>query len=227
MKGEYLLKDKKVVKIMKKYNKNTKVLAIVALLVAVVGTSIAFAAFTASLTIKPSAEVTGDASKFNVGFSTASGSIKAGTVAGSVLPDGSGTAAGATLAATTISGLKANFTKETATATYSFYVHNAGAIGAYLTNVAFSKAKPTCTAKTGSTTNTTLLNAACSKVTIKVNVNDTDYSKTTAVTGAPVLAAGSSIPIKVTISAAAGSRTVDGDYTVDFGDITLTYSSKQ
>ena len=50
-------------------DRSGKIIAIVALFVAVVGLSLGFAAFTTSLTIDTAANVTSNSSNWNVGFS--------------------------------------------------------------------------------------------------------------------------------------------------------------
>ena len=114
-------------------DRSAKIIAIVALCVAIVGLSIGFAAFSNNLTINPTATVSPNASDFDVNFSTSNTSEQDGTVSG--VGTNSATAENATIDnsnSPTITGLKANFTEPGQKVTYSFYAHNAGKYKAYL-----------------------------------------------------------------------------------------------
>ena len=115
-------------------DRSAKIIAIVALCVAVAGLSIGFAAFSNDLTIKSNASVTPNPNDFDVNFSSQDGSEVAGTVTG--VGTNSATAENATIDnsnSPTITGLKANFTEPGQKVTYSFYelldakdsIHNA------------------------------------------------------------------------------------------------------
>ena len=224
-------------------DRRARVVAIAALLVGVVGLSLGFAAFTNTLTIKSSAEVTVDDDTFNVDFSKQSASVVDGTLAGTPNPATNGpTAADATIDNSTagapkITGLKATFTEPGQKVTYSFYTKNAGALKAYLTNVNFANAtggsaNKVCTAKTG--TDQTLVNSACNGITLKLTLGSEDFTATTARASFATATAHDlekngtspdSEAVTVEIAYAAGSAQADGDFDVAFGDITLNYSS--
>ena len=219
-------------------DRRARVVAIAALLVGVVGLSLGFAAFTNTLTIKSSAEVTVDSSAFNVDFSTASNTVTAGTVAGTPSPaTGGPTAANATIdnsaaASAQITGLKATFTAPGQSVTYNFYTKNAGALKAYLTNVAFATPTKTCTAKTGTTQ--TLVDAACNGISLTLTLGSENFTQSTARAAFATATAhdlekngetGDYEAVQVVIAYAANSAQADGDFDVAFGDITLTYSS--
>ena len=136
-------------------DRSAKIIAIVALCVAVVGLSIGFATFSNNLTIKSNAKVKPNASDFDVNFSTSNTSELDGTVSG--IGTNSATAEDATIDnsdSPTITGLKANFTEPGQKVTYSFYAHNAGKYVAYLNNVTYANvsgktATKVCTAGVG------------------------------------------------------------------------------
>jgi len=231
--------------------RSSKIIAIVALCVAVVGLSLGFAAFSSNLVIKSNAEVKPDASTFNVDFSTTEGSIVAGTVAGTVestAVDALGakilpTAGDATIdnseVDSVIKDIKATFTTPGQTVTYTFWAHNGGQYDAYLNSVVFSNAigKATADAETetdlgafkyctpGTGTDASMVAAACENISLSVKVgNDTFTSAAANLSAAHQLLKGTSEPVVVTITYT-GTALADGDFTVYFGDITLGYDS--
>ncbi|MBR6690955.1 MAG: hypothetical protein IKL65_06440 [Bacilli bacterium] len=222
--------------------RSSKVVAIVALCVAVVGLSLGFAAFTSNLTIKSSATVTPDDSTFNVAFSKVSGEVVNGAVSGvattangetAVLP----TAADATIAdvdgVSVISGLKATFTEPGQTVTYSFYAVNDGLYDAYLNTVEFENAVSAEGADLGSfkvctpgaTTDATMVTNACANINVSVQVgNDTFTVEDHALAAKHQLNKNASEEVVVTLTYT-GTALADGDFEVAFGDINLTYDS--
>ena len=211
--------------------RSSRVNAVVALCVGVVGLTLGFAAFSNSLTISSSASVTPDASTFNVDFSSSKDSVVAGTVSPVTNP---GTVVGteATIdntTAPTISNLSATFTKPGDSVTYTFYARNAGEYEAFLksinfNNVASGSTTKKCTAGVGTTD--TLVQAACESITLSVKVgSESAVTGTTADISGHSLAKNSSETIVVKIEYTAGGALADGDFTVEFGDVSLTYSS--
>lgn len=210
-------------------DRGTKIIAIVALCVAIVGLSVGFAAFSSNLTINSSAKVTPSATSFDVNFSTSNTSELDGTVNG----DGTNSATGedATIDnsdAPTITGLKANFTEPGQTVTYSFYAHNAGKYVAYLNNVTYSNvsgktATKVCTA--GSGTDATMVEAACNGISVSVKVGSDTYTGSMDSITNHSLAIDAYEEVVVTIEYASDATRADGDFDVAFGDIVLTYDS--
>ena len=196
----------------------TKLLVVGALIVSVIALSIGFAAFTTSLNISSSAEVSPSSSNFNVSLSTTSNSATTGSVAAT----GTGaTGANATLTATRISGLKATFTAPGQSVKYSFYAYNGGSFLAYLNSVVIGS--KTCTAVEG--TNQSYVDSACNGISISVKANEATFSSSNTNIADHTVAKNASEPIEVTISYASGSAVADGDFTVAFGDVVLTYGS--
>lgn len=210
-------------------DRSAKIIAIVALVVAVAGVSLGFAAFSQNLTINPKANVKADKSKFKVQFSTKQEAAETGDVTATLSPNQGVEgfeAQQAKLAATTIDNLKATFVngKGKQTATYSFYVYNAGELDAYLKSVTFEK-EATCSSSAGQNQATdSLVQAACKDVSVKVTVDSEEYTTTTSSISGETLSKSSSLPVTVVLEYS-DKNAVDGDFDVDFGSITLNYSS--
>lgn len=227
-------------------DRTAKTVAICALLLAVVGVSLGFAAFSQTLSISSGATVTPNDNMYIYFASddekSGNGEIIAEPVGASPAQyDGSGdsrlehkaTIDNSNSKSPTITGLRADFTAPGQTVTYSFYAYNAWEYEAYLKNINIDASK-TCTAKNGSlsdddairTSQESKISEACNGIGISVKVgNDNAVSASTGNLDNHILAADSFEPVVVTISYAPGSSVADTDFDVTFGDITLTYSS--
>ena len=219
--------------------RNTRLIALVALVAAVGGLSLGFSAFTRNLDIQPQAEVTLDKDVFKVEFSNQSDSVDASNVTASGEP-GEATGEEATIVngdKPTISNLKAKFTKPGQKVTYSFYAVNSGSLDAYLTNIEFKNitskdAKKECTPKDGGNPATAdTLTSVCEQIKLTVTV-DTSVAATTtqAVQDEHKIEKYASEtyhshPVKVEIEYPENAPVPDGDFEVKFGDVELTYSS--
>lgn len=215
---------------------SSKIIAIVALVLAIVGVSIGFAAFSNTLTIKSTAAVSPDEDTFDVNFSSTSGTETDGDVVASPAEDSSEVYKGATATidnstnAPTITGLHADFTKPGQKVTYSFYAHNNGEYIAYLNSITFANvtgatATKVCTAAEG--TSQALVDTACSDIVISVKVGDQLYDGSAADISGHSLVRDAYEPIVVSIEYKTNENVnvADGDFTVAFGDISLVYSS--
>ena len=209
-------------------NRNYKLISILALIIGVVGVSLGYAAFSSTLTINTAAEERPDGTKFNVDFSSATGSVATNPVVATLNPTGvtGFTATDGVIDNTsdpTITNLKATFTEPGQTATYTFYARNIGEFVAYLNSIVFTGNK-TCTP--GSGTTASMVTAACDDITMTVQVGSetaTD-SGVASITG-HTLAINADEAIVVTISYVAGGDITDGDFDVTFPVVTLTYES--
>lgn len=218
-------------------NRTYQILLIAGLVVGAIALTIGFAAFTTTLTIESSAEVSPASTTLNVVFSSSQSSIA--TNAPAVSTSGVSGASGgtATLTGTRVSGLKANFTKPNQTVTYTFYVYNASAYTAYLHRINFLNITGTspatnkvCESKsTSSNPASNNIDNACNGISVTITVDG--YSATETKTEANLASANKSINtntgkvVTVAITYASGSAEADGDFTVEFGDIELKYSS--
>lgn len=211
-------------------SRTSKIIAVVALVVAVLGLSLGFAAFSNTLTISSSAYVSPSSENFKVSFSTSATAVGAtGSLTGT--PTGTATAGTATLSGTTISGIKGNFKTPGDTVKYTFYVHNTGEYDAFLNsitheNVTGQNAPKVCTAVNTENTTAALVSAACEDITLSVKVG-TDN----AVAGSVASISGHQLskltyePVVVTITYASDGDRADGDFNIAFGDIKLIYAT--
>lgn len=208
--------------------RGSKVIAIVALCVGVVGLSLGFAAFSSNLTIKSSASVTVE-DNFSVYFDQASinSQVTGGAVAGNPTVTNTEKREGTQVyEASEIGDLSAAFTAPGQSVTYTFNAVNNGQYLAYLTDVNFTAPEKTCTA-TGTTTQA-LVDAACEQISLTLKVGTETITSTTK-SYANTIAIGGTAPVEVTITYAEAATEnqplADGDFTVAFGDIELVYSS--
>ena len=211
-------------------DRSTKVIAIVALCVAVFGLSVGFAAFSNDLTITSEATVKPNASDFDVNFSSSDTSETDGTVTATT-SNPSVTAQDARInnaTAPTISGINVGFTEPGQSAKYSFFAHNAGKYNAFLNNVTFKNAKDAnaniaCVAAEG--TNANMVASACQGISIKVKVGTETFEGSTPTIASHELTIDHYEPVEVTIEYKTGAARADKEFQIKIGDIVLTYGS--
>ena len=200
--------------------------------VCVLSFSIGFAAFSATLNISSSASVTPDSSDFSVEFLqniTSAYKTHDGGLDG-ITPTTSGGATGSEIevSGTSVRGLKANFTAPGQSVLYDFYIANTGMYDAYLKEIKFSNvsgkdSNVVCTASDDATSS--LVEAACNGIYIEFSIDEDMYFATTSNISNKILYKETYLPVKVKIIYGSNSARADGDFTVEFGDIDITYSS--
>ena len=215
----------------KKNKRKTQITIILVLFVLVISLSIGFAAFSKNVLISSSANVTPSASDFGVKFSSSSSSLAtspitptvSGATGDSAIIDNSGTSP-------KITGLKANFSAPNQSVTYTFYAINIGEYEAFLKSISYEKvsgsnATKVCT-KTDATATDSLVAAACEHIKVSVQVGSQSANDTTNnITNHSLAAKTGNETVTVTITYESGGDRADGDFTVAFGDIKLTYNS--
>lgn len=225
-------------------DKKGRTIAIIAVVVAVLGLSLGFAAFSNTLTIKSSAEVNPDESIFNVDFSKKSDSVDDSNITPVLNPTGvsgftatDGVIDNSDSGNAVIKNLHAVFTKPGQKATYSFYTKNAGDLKAYLKSVTFSTVSgestiKKCVAKSGGGATQSLVDRACNGISLTVTVGSEDFTSTklrnefTSATAHDLVKDGSE-EVKVVIEYKSGSDQADGGFDVSFGDVILLYTSNE
>lgn len=219
-----------------------QVVAIVGLIIGVMALTIGFAAFTTTLTIESSAEVTPSNTDLDVVFSSSNSGVE--TNSPTVQTSGTGSVSGntsATLTGTRVSGLEAHFSAPGQSVTYSWYVYNNSAYTAYLNQIDFNTVDGSnpasfkvCSAKTGSSNPATNnIDTACNGITLTLTVHgiSTTTSKSVADMAAynPLKTLDTSsnkyTAISVVIDYASNAAIPDGDISVEFGEIELLYKS--
>ena len=211
-------------------DRNKKLIIMIAL-IAVVGVSIGFAAFSSSLLIKSSLSVDPDSSTFSVVFSSSSTALETNAITPTVNPT-TLTASSATINNSgkypTIENLEATFTEPGDSVSYTFYARNTGKYDAYLTSIVFqnltSGVFKTCKATDG--TNSELVTSACSSISATVTVGSESATTTKQITTEHKLAQNSSETVTVTLSYAANGARADEPFEVTFGNIYLTYGTQ-
>ncbi len=212
-------------------NNTYKIVSVIALVIGVIGVSLAYAAFSSTLTINSSAEVTPDSSNFNVDFSTSNSGVVATAITPTLSPATDGpTATNGTIDNTsdpTITGLKATFTEPGQSVTYDFYTYNAGLYPAFLNSIVFNGTKSCAATGTGDAQATaSQVAAACNGITLSVQVgSETATTTSVASISGHTLGINAGEAVQVVISYEAGSAIADGDFEVTLPSIVLTYNS--
>lgn len=228
-------------------NRSYKVVAVVALVFAIFGLSVGFAAFSTALNISSSqSSVRPDETTFNVSFSSSDTTFAEDDIVGVVSDSALMTATNAVIDNSNyknpvIKNLSAKFTGPGQSVTYTFYSYNRGSYDAYLKSISFLNVEgktqnkvcaPISSGTEGESVATdSLVQAACEDISIKVDiVGEKNQSATDSVSSikSHKLARDSSEKIVVTMTYGGSSDTsvrADGDFTVDFGSIVLNYGS--
>ncbi len=234
-------------------DKKGRIIAIVALVIAVAGLSIGFAAFSTSLQIGTSANVKAN-SNWNVGFSTDGTDIEDVSTAGTVSANETGNPGELDVTKYTI-GQKTNATLSTtegSSVSYNLSILNKGSLTAYLGSVNFDNVSISCTnapagtseviegtAAAGTTAganSSTISNEDCAKMFgVTLSINGTNYTSTANnPTGSiPALSNGTpgSVPVVLTVAYKGTSdanevaATLDGNIVVTIGTISVVYTS--
>ena len=207
------------------HNRKQKLLMIVALVLGIASLSVGFAAFSVSLNISSSANVTPSSDTFSVKFSTSDDYFDEGPVVpveGLTTSDlivTNGVINNSTNP--TLSNLSVTFTKPNQTAVYKVYAKNTGKYTAYLNSVNFLGDK-TCAAEPG--TSEELVQSACENINIYVIIGPNVYGETTAVSG-HVLEKNFYEEIMVILEYNNNGVSVDGPFSITFPNIALVYST--
>lgn len=205
-------------------------LTIILVLVAVISTiSVGFAAFSSTLNISSSATVTPNSDDFNIVFSSSQYAITTRDDS-ETLVSGVGTngaVGGITnLYRKSASGLIVQFTEPGQSLSTTIYAHNIGEYDAYLTGITFENVdgenQKVCTAS--SDASDSLVQAACEGINISINVGGTNYEYGEAISN-HVLPKGSVEQIIITVTYEADAGRADGNFDIEFGEISLNYST--
>ena len=236
-------------------DRSTKVIAIVALLVGVVGLTLGFAAFSTSLQINTQADVEVSTGNWNVGFSTngttpitygntstVTGTNQSNQTSGSidVTKYTISQTSGSNAVLTTTSGSEV---------TYNLYIANAGTLTAYSDSLTFPNTLVTCapvsgnnssviegTANAGTTetggNSTTISDSDCNAMFgVELTIGSTTYTPANAANFSDTINASGNSPVELRIyykgdtAANTAAAALDGDIVVTSGTITVVYKS--
>ena len=231
-------------------DKTGRIIAIVALFVAVISLSLGFAAFSTRLTIDTSANVTSNTSNWNVGFSVDGTNIADVSTASTKAANESGNPGVIDVKKYTISqNTQATLsTTNGSSVSYNLSILNKGSIPAYLDSVNFDNVTVSCsnaaagssrviegTANAGTSVtggnSTTISDADCAKMFgVTLSIDSVNYTSTPSNPSGTIVAGGSA-PVVLTVAykgteeANNVAATLDGDIIVTIGTISVVYTS--
>lgn len=188
-------------------SREVKIIAVVALLVAVVGLSVAYAALNTTLKITGTATV--NSASWDVHF-----------IKGTGTPVGAATFVEPEIStdSTALNNYSVKLTKPGDSVTYTFKITNQGSINAKLGTVNIGDV--TCTSADATETGTTEANTTCANLTYSVTYENGDEIKV-----GDVLNAGNTVDAKITITFNSDAETVPASVvTVGGLDVTLIYN---
>lgn len=197
--------------------KENNVLAIIALIVAVVGLSVGFAAFSTTLTISfGNLQVTPESSDFTgkIYITPYESSTCSKTAATSISGAGQASGNALTVSGTSATGGKAAFTAPSQTGTYTFCIYNSSAYTAYLTSITNNNSAPTCKTSANATP-TGISLTACNGMKISA-ATDSSWAS---------LAAGEAKKVVVTLSS--GTGRADETLNATFKTLTFNFSTQE
>ena len=191
-------------------DRGAKIIVAIALVVAIVGLTIGYAAYSATLKITGTANV--DPAKWDVHFANKSGDSLTGTIEGNAVET-----TAPTLTATNISGFDVTLKAPGDTVTYNFLVKNTGTIDAILTS--FSMGGITCAPTEKSSTTQEDADKLCGELSYSLK-----YADGSAITTGATLAAGGTSDLVLKIEwLKSSSFLVAGDVLVNIGTSTFVY----
>ena len=200
------------------------------LLLAVVGLTMGFAAFTSSLRIKTRLSVNPNKGTFNVKFSKVANTLNEDNVIPTKSSDIFEAFEGEidNSGIPTISELGGEFTQPGESITYEFYAINMGEYKAYLTDVIFGNvdgedSNKVCTSLDG--THQSDVDVACDNISIKVTVGSDILTTSRSNLVGHNLNPNGSEKIVVEIKYASGGILPEVPFSVEFGDISMIYNS--
>lgn len=202
----------------KERENNSKRIAIIALLLALLALAIGFAAFSKSVDIQERKE--------DISYAVFKGGVLSinpdKPENGKVFPTSTGGALAdpATLTENGIININVHFTKPGQSATYSFYGVNPAKVATFLNNITFGEKE----CKAGENTTEEIAKKACDSIKMTVSVKNDSYTESVEEIDNHILNAESNEPIAVTIKYLKEAKTPDGYFSVDFGTSTLTYT---
>ncbi len=214
-------------------NRTNQVIAIVALMIAVLGLSVGFAAFSRTLTIESGASVKPSEDSFQVRFSSSDESYAKNEIVPTKVTNGSTfTATNAVISDSDelkLEGLSATFTEPSQSVTYTLYIENAGKYKAFLNSITFGTVSGNNSFKVCTPVgdaDPAKVAAACNGITYTVKTAGQTFTTTNNdITDANGVDPEKFSVVEIEIAYANNATLADGDFTVQFGSVTLDYST--
>ncbi len=210
-----------------------RVISVVALVLAIAGISIGFAAFSRDLEIDTITGNINPADTFDVRFGKTTGTQTTGTITGT----GTGSATGTATIDTggLITNIVANFVNPGDSVVFNFFATNNSTFIAYLNSINFVENAPVCAATAENGASSTTVSSICDDFEISINVGGesettaSNYTDVATITGNSIAkkvdSTMYSAPITLTLTYKSTGDYADGGVTVTFGSIVLTYST--
>ena len=211
--------------------RRTQIITICALVVAIVTLGVGFAAFSTTLNISSSANVSPNSDDFKVQFSTTEYAVDT-TNSSCKIIEGMGTNGGiggiGCVKSNSISDMAIVFTQPGQSVDFRIYIHNTGQYDAYLksimwNNIVGENTYKKCAASTTDSTAATpsLVSAACEGITISYDYNGVSYDFGDLSGLKLEIGQTSYLDLHVLYE---GAR-ADGPFNVEFGNISLEYGT--
>lgn len=207
-----------------KFNKDTRIIAIIAILTGSLALTIGFANYTLDITRNKNTNNSTNLDSFDVSLSINEESPIVGDVVG--VSKNSANATTAKLTKNSITNLKATFTEPNQSVSYSFYAINTWEKDVFLKTISYLNLPNGKFKKCTPTPETTeqYVESACESINVTVTFDKERYTSTKANITSHILPSNFSEKITVTISYDEDGTRSDGPFEVQFGDIALTYS---
>lgn len=194
--------------------RGAKIIAIVALLIAVVGLTVGYAAYSSTLTINGNANVDPASWKVNFGYKT--GDSLTGTINGHATEN-----TAPTLADTTISGFDVTLKAPGDSVTYNFLIKNSGTLNARLAN--FTMGTLTCAPNEGSSISPENATKLCGELKYTLT-----YAGGSTITTGEILNPNNSKELELKLEwPSASTLSVSDDVKVTIGTTTFVYEQAE
>ena len=204
---------------------------IIVVLILVLTLSIGFATLSNQLKIDLDSKVNPNPESFAVVFSSSESEVSTNDIIPTKIGDF--TASSATISngdIPTVKDISIEFNEASQEVQYVFYVHNTGKYDAYLNAVEFQNASgeskfKKCTAISG--TSQSVVDSICDDITLTLSIGDLNISDSDDNINEHVLTQTNNETVTLTIkyNSSANTSSLDGDFIVEFGTISLKYQS--
>lgn len=206
-------------------DRDTRIIAVVALIVGVLALTVGFASYTLDYLLEGKTHAISAAGNFRVGFTIDKDKMIFGDVKPETSDDVSATIANASK--TIITNLNATFTEPGQSVVYKLYSINEGTQDVFLKAVTYGNVDSRhnfmrCIPGAGTTK--AYIEEACNDIHVKIKVGNDEYSSSRPEVSGHILPKDFSEDIIVTIYYDSNGHRADGPFRVVFGDIGLTYS---